>query len=259
MGSLSILRFLTDNVDSMPLGIMSALLESFDVIQLLVSIIEVKPWLYKNSQGLVYVWNDGVWGANTGSDSSMCKPEAQAWLALYNTLFDPTFRSKYHFTTSKKAAIMRCQRHITEVLIDQIPLLSELRRFLDELALFDPPVTAPAASLIMVHQECTLKKSFITNVDWDALRRHTLSNMFTITLEEKSRHIDSLASVFTSTQFEDLSRKGTKTCALCGSAASKRCSRCKNEWYCSRDCQANHWPTHKPLCDIVAADLATKS
>src|SRR5262245_38859331 len=30
--------------------------------------------------------------------------------------------------------------------------------------------------------------------------------------------------------------------------ALQRCSRCRNEWYCSRECQAAAWPAHKKSC-----------
>lgn len=42
-------------------------------------------------------------------------------------------------------------------------------------------------------------------------------------------------------------------CANCkkGTAVSKslkKCSRCKNTYYCSRDCQRSHWKEHKKIC-----------
>ena len=42
-------------------------------------------------------------------------------------------------------------------------------------------------------------------------------------------------------------------CANChGGDAVKRCSRCQNEWYCSRPCQVQHWGKHKPVCNMLA-------
>ncbi len=39
-------------------------------------------------------------------------------------------------------------------------------------------------------------------------------------------------------------------CVTCGELATKRCSRCRQEWYCRRECQVNHWPKHKKACDL---------
>ncbi|PZC71932.1 hypothetical protein B5X24_HaOG212245 [Helicoverpa armigera] len=45
---------------------------------------------------------------------------------------------------------------------------------------------------------------------------------------------------------------GGAKCAKCGDKATKKCSRCKTEWYCGRECQVQQWPKHKELCDQFA-------
>lgn len=40
-------------------------------------------------------------------------------------------------------------------------------------------------------------------------------------------------------------------CAACGESAAHRCSKCKNEWYCSRECQLTRWKEHKKMCQIM--------
>jgi tetratricopeptide (TPR) repeat protein len=44
------------------------------------------------------------------------------------------------------------------------------------------------------------------------------------------------------------------SCEQCDSnEAPLRCSRCKNAWYCNRDCQRSAWKSHKPACKPVKA------
>lgn len=45
-------------------------------------------------------------------------------------------------------------------------------------------------------------------------------------------------------------------CAECGEVATQRCSRCKNEWYCSRECQLKKWKQHKKFCEIVSKNMS---
>ncbi|PRD22877.1 UNVERIFIED_CONTAM: zmynd10 [Trichonephila clavipes] len=40
-------------------------------------------------------------------------------------------------------------------------------------------------------------------------------------------------------------------CAQCNSKGLKRCSRCKNEWYCGRPCQVSHWSKHQSACNLM--------
>lgn len=45
---------------------------------------------------------------------------------------------------------------------------------------------------------------------------------------------------------------GESECASCACSASKKCSRCKRVWYCSKECQAKHWEAeHKLKCRVA--------
>lgn len=83
-----------------------------DVIQLLVEVVEKRPW-DKIVSGQRQRWKDGIWVAiNSDEVPQICKMEAQVWLALNNLLVDQTFRLKYKFTSSNKAIILRVLKTI---------------------------------------------------------------------------------------------------------------------------------------------------
>jgi hypothetical protein len=63
-----------------------------------------------------------------------------------------------------------------------------------------------------------------------------------------------LGGVYSADAFDDAAM-GAPKCGKCGAPAEKRCSRCHNEWYCSRECQVAAWKGHKDVCDVVAAGM----
>ncbi|KAF9475461.1 hypothetical protein BDN70DRAFT_840872 [Pholiota conissans] len=47
------------------------------------------------------------------------------------------------------------------------------------------------------------------------------------------------------------------SCSVCNKPGSngvdiKRCGRCRDRFYCGRDCQASDWPTHKRTCGAIS-------
>lgn len=51
--------------------------------------------------------------------------------------------------------------------------------------------------------------------------------------------------------------KKKQSCARCGKTANKACGGCKLVWYCSRECQSDHWQqSHKAACSKVHLNRA---
>ncbi|THV07107.1 hypothetical protein K435DRAFT_848446 [Dendrothele bispora CBS 962.96] len=52
------------------------------------------------------------------------------------------------------------------------------------------------------------------------------------------------------------------SCSQCGKAQEKesfsRCSKCHSTYYCSRECQVEHWPIHKSVCRARASAVAAE-
>ena len=51
-------------------------------------------------------------------------------------------------------------------------------------------------------------------------------------------------------------------CNQCGTVHGHmcKCDGCNRAWYCNTDCQLQHWPTHRPQCDVCiqCATVLTK-
>lgn len=53
--------------------------------------------------------------------------------------------------------------------------------------------------------------------------------------------------------------KEAASCPVCGLPARSTCTRCKQQQYCSADCQKAHWRTHKATCRAPEGAIATVS
>lgn len=274
MAALSILRFLTDAPQRLPLGFASQVLETDDVLPVLVELLARHPWR-KDGE----VWEDGAWtkvAPPGGSDEGekVCKPEAQLWLTLNNLMADPTFRAKSKWSSSRKESVLRAKRFLRDDIIDQIPVLADLKRSLEELTIFDaPPATSIPASVVIEHtatmRESILKAAQSPPGAWGELVKAQIAEM----VPEKrvpepgaappaspspaDSVIAEVAGALTSKATEDLVAR--PQCPVCGRPATKRCSRCKSEWYDSRECQVLDWTKHKTACEQIVEKLGKLS
>lgn len=83
---------------------------------------------------------DGKWQRISTEDRYlMPKIEGQVWLALYQLLLSPHCIQKYEYTDFNKNRITKLRAHLNEVVLDQMPHLVQLQRFLEQLSFMEPP------------------------------------------------------------------------------------------------------------------------
>ncbi|BDA48751.1 Zinc finger MYND domain-containing protein 10 [Coccomyxa sp. Obi] len=177
--ALTIVRYLTDHVNSVALGLATRLISTNDTISALIPLLERPPWrrrVKKQSQG----YQDGQWQKLEPEDRlKLTLHEAQVWLALSNLLVDPSCRAKVlQQGTHYSESLLRLRRHMNEILLDQLPVLADLQRVLDELALGCAGVPYAANSTLIIEQVPMIRARILEGKDWRALAEEQKRNFF---------------------------------------------------------------------------------
>ncbi|KAM6927827.1 zinc finger MYND domain-containing protein 10 [Xenentodon cancila] len=246
--AVSVLRYITDHTES--ISVVNRMLCTHNMPCVLVQLIDSCPWsCFK--QGQVQKYINGRWQMIPDEDhSKMTKLDGQVWISLYNLLLKEDCQQKYDFNSFNKNQLLKLRSFLTDVLIDQLPNLVELRRFLAHLAVTDP--TPPKKELIL--EQIPEMWSHIIKENsgrWKAIAKYQVKEIFSPSESDLIQHAQRLAQTYNLDVMENLLPEKPK-CGSCGKEASKRCSRCQGEWYCHRECQVKHWPKHKKACQLMA-------
>lgn len=79
----------------------------------------------------------------------MPKVEAQIWLTIYNMFLSQDTNRKYEVTSFRKANLLRLRKYLNEVTLDQLPMLTNLLRALEELSMAQENTVAQKNSFIV--------------------------------------------------------------------------------------------------------------
>ncbi|NXN17364.1 ZMY10 protein, partial [Indicator maculatus] len=230
--ALSVLRFITDQVESLPLSALTRMLNTHNLPCLLVQLVEHCPWSYWEA-GKFKKFENGTWHVVPPEDQvKMTKLDGQVWLALLNLLLNPECQRKYHFNGFNKSQLLKLRAFLTEVLIDQLPNLVEIQRFLSHLAVTEP---APPKKDLVLEQVPVIWDHIIkkNTGKWEAIAKHQVKCVFSPTEEELKLRAHRWTQIYSLDMMEALA-PDKPHCRVCGAEAAKRCSRCQNEWYCTR-------------------------
>ena len=269
---LNILRFLVDSRSDAPVTFTSRILRDFDIPMLLVPLLDNPPWVRvvpaptrakaatetAGAESLVEVFADGQWSADSGFVS---KSTAQVLLILYSLVLDPDCIARYELSSSsmRKDNLLRVRKFLTADVIDQIPLLGDLLRALEELAISGginagglPGKGASVAGIFAVEivpefRDALEQKFGAAGRATDAIKELVAKlkkEVYRKDSKEEAMEIVEALSVYDENFFEP----AKMTCPVCNEAAEQRCSGCKKVFYCSRDCQVKHWSKHKLGC-----------
>jgi len=128
------------------------------------------------------------------------KLEAQAWLAVYALVMHPETQKRYAFDSFRKSTLLRARRFVNDVLLDQIPMLAELQRFMDQLALVDAPQpTALAERQAFVLQQVPAQRERVlrdVKID-DVVQKLLASDAWTKGGQDDAKDLACLVDVYT--------------------------------------------------------------
>lgn len=131
---------------------------------------------------------------------------------------------KYEITTFRKANLLRLRKYLTEVLLDQLPMLSNLLRALEELSMVqENPVPSKNSFIVQQVPEFRLK---MKDRNWPAIAAYQAKHFFSQDDKSLKEDMDRLMKLYSSDVFEQF--MDDPKCADCGKVATQRCSRCKN-------------------------------
>eukprot|EP00736_Rhodelphis_marinus_P012319 Rmarinus@m.2834 len=251
MCCLSIVRYMSDYAAVLPVSVVKNLFDDRDFVMALIPVMEKAPWRKRTPKGFMK-YSDGKW-EHIDEDNlpKLVRHEAQVWLALNNFVCDPTFKAKYDWNSYRKDQMTRLRRYCNEVLLDQIPPLADLFRHIEQLAVMEPP-PATHRAMVVVEQVGRLRDLIQDGKSesyYRELAEKCKTDAFEDTEESRKAEIERMAALYNMNNLDEILED--PKCAKCGKEAAKRCSRCKTEWYCGRECQVAAWEVHKSLCDII--------
>ena len=337
--AVALLRYLSDHASKLPLTAQARLLDTHDVPLLCVPLIETPPWVQRGTDKARtwFKYTAHAWAPCPAGDLLQLTPnDGQPWLTLHALLMEPALRSRYALSSHRRATLLRVRKYMNEVLLDQLPLLADIQRLLDEVTIAPPAECAAEGGGRLLMEavaevmEGVTRRALTAPVDWgggmgsvaaaaaagggregervgvlegssssssssssmlklsplqsapaalawtweDAAEytvlggkgsyRHRRRGRGGVAEKKSSRPAAAGVDLFSpagwpdSDEDEDLTALGNSfgseveggggggeaamgdpKCAKCGEVATKRCSRCKNEWYCSRECQVS--------------------
>ena len=86
--------------------------------------------------------------------------------------------------------------------------------------------------------------------NWPEIAEYQVRKFFQMDESSLKEDMDRIMKLYSSDVFEQFMED--PKCSNCGKVATQRCSKCKNQWYCSRECQLKKWKAHKALCEIIS-------
>merc|ERR1712146_324834 len=93
------------------------------------------------------------------------KYQAQVWLSLYNMVMEPTMRQKYDINSYRKNVLVDLRKYFNTALIDQLPVLGDLQRTIEELNMMEA-AEAAHQSFFMLEQVMTMREGLLQQ-DWE--------------------------------------------------------------------------------------------
>ncbi|XP_065361632.1 zinc finger MYND domain-containing protein 10 homolog [Calliphora vicina] len=268
--SVSILNYLADNVNSLPISATRRLVVTHDIPWLMADLLNFRPWQRRTKKG-VEKFIDEKWIVVKGETvAKVVKHEAQAWFCLRQILFNANLMQSYEINDERRKQLSKCQGLLHETLLDQLPPLIDLKQILCQLTMSGKSSNASKKSNLVLEELPEIRENlifeteesggflaiaqlqetiFLTNDKEQILTtaQHLNAAYNTDLLAELEAKVEEAEKSFEQ-KSSNINDEKVHKCGKCLREAEKKCSNCKMVYYCSRQCQLDDWTKHKHNC-----------
>ena len=260
MSSINILRYISDHLEQLPFPVRHHMMNVKDVPILFVTLMELRPWrrkvmkyneTSKKKEEIEEIYENNNW--TTIMQHKYPKLEAQILITVYNLVMNQDNNKKYEITEYRQNQLLRLRKYFTEDLYDQIPQMMNLYRSLENMSLmtYGNTLTVNPFIVEMVPILSGNKMFKLTQDEINKIGNYVIKNNFeNLTREKLAKELEPVNEIYNLDNIEYFMED--PVCAQCGKLANSRCSRCKSEWYCSKECQIKRWKEHKTVCKTLA-------
>ncbi|XP_043257962.1 zinc finger MYND domain-containing protein 10 [Colletes gigas] len=255
MRCISILRYLAEFSDNLPLCLLSRMLSTHDVPYLLVELIEKHPWTKENEDGENMIYNGGWKKVKLSEEGQISKIEGQVWFGLRELLLNPKCAPYYEITMHRLSHLLKLQKYLQETVLDQISPLIDLKRWLSYLSISSSQSKTPRPVNVELIPQIKISIMEKYHKKWKKLAKHQSKFIYTKDAEDIKNAAQILSDAY---DLDKLDCIDIKECFLCQEVAKKRCSKCKEAWYCGRECQVKDWEKHKAICNKITKNADCK-
>ncbi len=271
LSSISIIRYLTDHLNQLPFPVRHHLMDVKDIPMILVALMEYKPWIRRISKQSPpqtcllkdkgeyeeEIYENNKWVKISNLGNKLAKIEAQIWICLFNLFMNQDNTKKYEITEFRKSNLLRLRKYMNDNLFDQIPPLQQMYRALEEMSLMNCN-SSSSNNPFIVEMVPVLYNNLNQGKKNETYYNETAQKILEINFRKsnKKRDMDLISEIYNFDNIEYF--MDDPKCSNCGKDASNRCSKCKSEWYCGKDCQKLSWKKHKEFC-LKLAELNKES
>mmetsp|Transcript_5218 Transcript_5218/g.7951 ORF Transcript_5218/g.7951 Transcript_5218/m.7951 type:complete len:694 (-) Transcript_5218:12-2093(-) len=218
VASVSLARYLCEHIESLHLSAQTRILDTHDYLVMLVPLIDEPPWTRRrrqiessyssssnNNEAVIMVWEklkeNHNWEKVDPVDLlKVTKCEAQCWIALFHLTTTPLCRERYGLNAFRKEQLLKLRKFLTDVMLDQLPILADVRRYMDELTLLTVPENVTGhGSALLLQQVDSIREDIVSQNNsrsWDDVVHCQYDGIFSKVTDATDKALRRISEVY---------------------------------------------------------------
>ena len=285
---LTILNYVVHNINDLAPSVAYYIFKEKNILNLFISLLELRPWIKTETDPITkktkfLEYRDNIFQeVETNTPKKLNNLEALLWMSIH-IMVSLDVLTKYNENNYySRNQLLKTRKLIDQRVMDQLPILYDLRNYLDRLTMVSGETKSNFSSIMVFS-----RPSLIKNLEEELEEKNWKFSSEFLAIDEDSKEYkkqwqDLIEMYFDQVDMADMKKYKAMTdkkskkqkkdmngkesaeeekgkdleddlsvCAKCGEPANKICSNCKKFCYCSKICQKKDVKSaHKNECQV---------